>query len=173
MANVFTGYLPTVESSSGLATVFRGAAAAKQPRRATVLWRRSPSQSRWRFLLANLMPMEEGALHRFYTPSEPSPHMRGARSIPTTPTETAALRGVFGFSGEGFCWPGRARCFRGTVPTVGARDSVGKGDRTTRPSNQIRNPGARLGRECAKSPAETTESLVQRQVFREVGDESG
>jgi hypothetical protein len=78
-----------------------------------------------------------GALHGFYTPSEPSPHMRGARSIPTTPTETAALRGVFGFSGEGFCWLGRARCFRGTVPTVGARDSVGKGDRTTRPSNQI------------------------------------
>jgi hypothetical protein len=62
---------------------------------------RSPSQSRWRFLLANLMPMEEGALHRFYTPSEPSPHMRGARSIPTTPTETAASHGVFGFSREG------------------------------------------------------------------------
>jgi hypothetical protein len=42
-----------------------------------------------------------GALHRFYTPSEPSPHMRGARSIPTTPTETAASRGVFGFRREG------------------------------------------------------------------------
>jgi hypothetical protein len=33
LANVVTGYLPAVGSSSGLATVFRGAAAAKQ------LWR--------------------------------------------------------------------------------------------------------------------------------------
>ena len=33
LANVVTGYLPVVGSSSGLATVFRGAAAAKQ------LWR--------------------------------------------------------------------------------------------------------------------------------------
>jgi hypothetical protein len=63
----------------------------------------SPSQSRWRFLLVNSMPMEEGALHGFYTAIKPSPHLRGARSIPTTPTTTTASRGVFSFSKEGFC----------------------------------------------------------------------